>query len=435
MKIHHRRRRKVGRDQRTLDGLKATDHQIGHRISAVMAGHVLAGRLALGAGFIGVGEHPTHQRSQVGLGGIGPVVTLVVPQLRLELAGFDHFIVEEVAGFLGHEFRIRAPVGRNHGALHEHGLVLRASPSLPPARGHIAVAGEVQARQLVAGHLVGDEFDAGQVLVPESESCGEVRDATANFLRRIALGFGEQVSAQPQAHVVVGRELAQISGQQDVPALAGGPLENGQEVESGLVGQRVDRVPGRIEKLRIHRTRDHHQFRAFHPTGREGLDIVLRRHPNLIHPIAGRDPLRRDAIGLEHRAPNAVVGVGEASEEPCRAMGDANAATERSEPVAHPEQRLAVCSGKASSKCRRFDRGIMENAESAPLLQRQDKVDRLAGVTTRIEERGRPAQGEARFRRSPMHLTPGWSHHHGVPTIIVGGRTVAIEGRTNSGLP
>ena len=137
------------------------DHRIGHGLPAVMAGHVLAGRLALGAGFFRMGEHAAHQGAQVGLRRIGPAVSLVVPELGFETAGFDHFIVEQVARLLGHKFRIRAPVGRNHGALHEHGLVLRASPALASARSHVAVAGQVQPRQLVAGHLVGNEFDAG----------------------------------------------------------------------------------------------------------------------------------------------------------------------------------------------------------------------------------------------------------------------------------
>ena len=137
------------------------DHHIGHGLPAVMAGHVLAGRLALGAGFFRMGEHAAHQGAQVGLRRIGPAVSLVVPELGLETAGFDQFVVEQVARLVRHELRIRAPVRCDDRPLHEHGLVLRASPALASARSHVAVAGEVQAWQLVAGHLVGNEFDAG----------------------------------------------------------------------------------------------------------------------------------------------------------------------------------------------------------------------------------------------------------------------------------
>ena len=137
------------------------DHHIGHGLPAVMAGHVLAGRLALGAGFFRMGEHEAHQGAQVGLRRIGPAVSLVVPELGFETAGFDHFIVEEVAGLVRHELGIGTPVGGNDRPLHEHGLVLRASPALASARSHVAVTGQVQPRQLVAGHLVGNEFDAG----------------------------------------------------------------------------------------------------------------------------------------------------------------------------------------------------------------------------------------------------------------------------------
>lgn len=33
-----------------------------------------------------------------------------------------------------------------------------------------------------------------------------------------------------------------------------------------------------------------------------------------------------------------------------------------------------------------------------------------------------------------MHLTPGWSDHHGVATIIMGSRTVAVETGPDAGL-
>lgn len=213
-------------------------------------------------------------------------------------------------------------------------------------------------------------------------------------LSRIPVGLGEQVGAQPQADVVVGRELAQISGQQHIPPLAGGPLENRQEVEPGLAGQRVDRVPGWVEKLRIHRSWNHHQFRALHATGCEGLDIELRWNPHLIHPIAGGNPIGCDTIGFKHRAPDAVVGVREASEEPCRTVGDANAALERDEAFAHLEQSLAVCSGKASGECLRPNGRIVLDAEGAILLQRQHEVDGLAGIAAEVEDRCRPADGE-----------------------------------------
>ena len=126
-----------------------------------MAGHVLAGRLALGAGFFRMGEHAAHQGAQVGLRRIGPAVSLVVPELGLETAGFDQFVVEQVARLVRHELGIGTPICCDDRPLHEHGLVLRASPALASARSHVAVAGEVQAWQLVAGHLVGNEFDAG----------------------------------------------------------------------------------------------------------------------------------------------------------------------------------------------------------------------------------------------------------------------------------
>ena len=136
-------------------------HQIGHGLTAIMAGHVLAGRLALGAGFFRMGEHVPHQGAQVGLRRIGPAVSFVVPELGFETAGFDQFVVEEVARLVRHELRIRAPVRCDDRPLHKHGLMLRASPALASARGHVAVAGQVQAWQLRAGHLLGDEFDPG----------------------------------------------------------------------------------------------------------------------------------------------------------------------------------------------------------------------------------------------------------------------------------
>ena len=107
-----------------------------------------------------MGEHAAHQGAQVGLRRISPAVSFVVPELGFETAGFDQFVVEQVARLVRHEFRVRAPVGGNHGALHKHGLMLRASPALASARGHVAVAGQVQAWQLRAGNLIGDEFDA-----------------------------------------------------------------------------------------------------------------------------------------------------------------------------------------------------------------------------------------------------------------------------------
>ena len=150
-------------------------------------------------------------------------------------------------------------------------------------------------------------------------------------------------------------------------------------------------MPGRIEKLRIHRTRNHHQFRALHATGREGLDIVLRRHPNLIHPIAGRDPLRRDAIGLEHRAPNAVVGVGEADESAGWIVRDDNPATQSLEPFAHPEQHLAITGSQTAGETLRINGRLMKYAQITARFQWQNEVDRLAGVTAGIEDGCRPA--------------------------------------------
>ena len=187
-------------------------------------------------------------------------------------------------------------------------------------------------------------------------------------LGRISVGLREQVGAQPQAHVVVGRKLSQISGQQHVPALAGGPLENRQEVEPGLVGQRVDRVPGRIEELRIHRTGNHHQFRALHATGCEGLDIELRRHPDLIHPIAGGNPIGCDAIGLEHRATDAVVGVGEADEAAGRIVRNDNAAAHSFKPVAHPEQGLPISGSQTAGEAFGIDGGLMVDSQGAAIF-------------------------------------------------------------------
>lgn len=34
----------------------------------------------------------------------------------------------------------------------------------------------------------------------------------------------------------------------------------------------------------------------------EGLEVEARRHPDLVHAVASRDPLGRHAIGLEHSA-------------------------------------------------------------------------------------------------------------------------------------
>ena len=156
-------------------------------------------------------------------------------------------------------------------------------------------------------------------------------------------------------------------------------------MESCLVGQRIDRVSGRVEELRIHRSWNHHQFRAFHATGCEGLDIELGGHPHLIHPIAGGNPIGRNAIGFEHRATNTVVGVGEADEAAGRIVRDDNPTLKRLEPIAHPEQSFPITSSQTAGEALGINGGLMMDSQGAAIVQRQHEVDRFAGIPAGVE--------------------------------------------------
>ena len=127
-------------------------------------------------------------------------------------------------------------------------------------------------------------------------------------------------------------------------------------------------MPGRVEKLRIHRSWNHHQFRALHATGREGLDIELRWNPDLIHPIASGNPIGCDAISLEHRAPDTVVGVGEADEAAGRIVRNDNAAAHSFKPVAHPEQGLPISGSQTAGEALGIDGGLMVDSQGAAIF-------------------------------------------------------------------
>ena len=161
----------------------------------------------------------------------------VMPQLRIERGGIHYFVVNKKRIFRPHELGVAAPVGGNNRQAHQHRFVVRASPAFAATWGHQTIGRFVKAGQIGLGHLFSQDMDSRQALVPQVEGGGKLGNQSFDDRPRIAIGLAEQISAHIQADIVLRGEFAQIGGQQNIPALAAGPLEDGKEVAARAVGQ------------------------------------------------------------------------------------------------------------------------------------------------------------------------------------------------------
>ena len=303
------------------------------------------------------------------------------------------------------EVHLAAPSRGDAGLPGRHGFHVGKPPAFSARGKDEAVAGGVEGRHRGIGKEILQEMNGRHVLERKP-----LTRKPALHLYRHRLSGSEGIAAQHQADVVIGAKGLGPRREQDIPALAANPLEDGQEgvPATGPLQQCVWRC--RQVRRRVDAIRNNMQLSGIDSGRGEGPQVEGGRHPYVVHLVAGGSPAVGKSFGLEHRPAGKGVSRGvyfaHLPPQPARALGVARHVAADEQAIARRSRQERLPDLQRNGITRQIvkkGRIVLERIEGdldTGLRQSRHRLAILPSVTGVVEERPAPAQSRSRGLRS-----------------------------------